>query len=810
MGAQYFCKNELRRAVVRDARDSGGNPILNGIDYLEVDASDQRVLVLHFIHPLPGQPNGFPASPALTKQNIAIEGGVRIQNTRIQSLSAAGNELTVTVKDAGDFSVYVLRLTAGTASETPPTGFDPQLSEVEFTFKIDCPSDFDCQPEEDCPPEPLPEPALDYLAKDYASFRRLMLDRLATILPDWQERNPADVGVAVVETLAYAADQLSYYQDAVGTEAYLGTARRRVSIRRHARLLDYPMHDGVNARAWVQVQVNQDNVSLAAKTQILTRVPDFEVRLVPDSKEHLAALSQKTEAFETLHTIRLFVDHNEIHFYTWGNVECCLPRGATKATLLGALPNLVPGDVLIFEEARGPTSGLEADADPSHRQAVRLTKVNVTADPLGGQFKEVPDANPVPVTEITWRVEDALTFPVCVSARTGTQAFGDLSLARGNIVLADHGRTFKDQALEPESVPFNGKYRPRLNQSGITQHVPYDQTTAVKSPALVALQQDPRLSLPDIKLRGGGEAWLPQRDLLGSDRFSSEFVVEVENNGIATLRFGDDIHGRAPAGGVRLAATYRTGNGSAGNIGADSLYHIVSADSRLSAVRNPLPAQGGTDPEQSEQVRMYAPQAFRTQERAVTAEDYALMTQRHPDVQKAVATLRWTGSWKTVFITVDRKGGRPVSPEFEDELRVFLERYRLAGHDLEIDAPRFIPLDIALTVCLKSGYTRAAVKQALLETFSNAALPGGRNGFFHPDNITFGQTIYLSQLIAAAMGVTGVDWVDTTRFQRWGQAAHGELDDGFVELGRLEIARLDNDPNLPENGRIEFIMEGGL
>ena len=56
--------------------------------------------------------------------------------------------------------------------------------------------------------------------------------------------------------LAYVGDHLSYQQDAVATEAYLGTARRRVSVRRHARLVDYAMHDGCNARAWVQVQVN--------------------------------------------------------------------------------------------------------------------------------------------------------------------------------------------------------------------------------------------------------------------------------------------------------------------------------------------------------------------------------------------------------------------------------------------------------------------------------------------------------------------------------------------------------------------------
>ena len=36
-----------------------------------------------------------------------------------------------------------------------------------------------------------------------------------------------DVGVMLVDLLAYVGDQLSYYQDAVATEAYLGTARQR-------------------------------------------------------------------------------------------------------------------------------------------------------------------------------------------------------------------------------------------------------------------------------------------------------------------------------------------------------------------------------------------------------------------------------------------------------------------------------------------------------------------------------------------------------------------------------------------------------
>jgi predicted phage baseplate assembly protein len=239
--------------------------------------------------------------------------------------------------------------------------------------------------------------------------------------------------------------------------------------------------------------------------------------------------------------------------------------------------------------------------------------------------------------------------------------------------------------------------------------------------------------------------------------------------------------------------------------------------SGITAVTNPLPATGGTDPEPLDQVRLYAPQAFRTQERAITAADYAIAAQRHPEVQRAAATRRWTGSWYTMFVTVDRLRGLPVDAAFEADMRAHLERFRLAGHDLEIDTPRFVPLDIALTVCVEPGFYRGIVKQALLERFSDVDLPSGQRGFFHPDNFTFHQPVYLSQIVAAAMAIPGVFWVDAddtppkpNRFQRWGQPPRGEVAAGRISMGRLEIARLDNDLNHAENGRIDFLMQGGL
>lgn len=834
MATQYRCSNENRRDAVFNSA------LLNGIDYLEVVTDDEKTLEVHFVHPLPGETGGIPASPALTKLNFVISGGVRITGIKVQTLAVADNIATLTVNAAGDYSTYTLHLVTGEEDELPPSSFDVQLAAVQFSFKVECPSDFDCKPEDDCPPENLPAPLIDYLAKDYASFRRLMLDRLSVIMPNWTERNPADLQVALVEAVAYIGDQLSYYQDAVGTEAYLGTARQRISVRRHARLLDYAMHEGCNARAWILFEVEAlggaDGTTLPAHTPLLTRGPDATV-LIDPLKLPEVIQKEKPVVFETLHDLELNSAHNLIRFYTWDDSECCLPKGATRATLY-ANPNmaLAVGDVLLFEEVISPDTGLAADADPLKRCVVRLTSV-ATEDRNGDPL--VDPLHGTSIAEIAWGAEDALPFPLCISVKiqtdTGPQLMDDLSVARGNIALADHGLSLLAETLGNISPDPAGRLaEPVLLYGPLTQQghardrfgelVRDSENEPVlfdpQGPAGSAFIWGMRDALPAIDLIENGDAtrpWLPSRDLLASSRFERRFTVEVDNDGYAHLRFGDGFHAARPKPDSTFVANYRIGNGATGNVGAESIRSVALAGDGITLVRNPLPAAGGRDPESFEQVRQYAPQAFRTQERAVTAADYVEVTERHPEVQKAAATLRWTGSWYTVFITVDRAGGRPVDAAFEQELRAFVERFRLAGQDIEINAPYFIPLEIVFSVCVKPGYYRSQVKADLLKLFSNRDYPDGTRGFFHPDNFTFGQPVYLSQLIALAMGVPGVQWVDAedapgkpNRFRRWGQSAQGEFAAGMISFGRLEIARLDNDPSLAENGKIDFLMEGGL
>ena len=181
----------------------------------------------------------------------------------------------------------------------------------------------------------------------------------------------------------------------------------------------------------------------------------------------------------------------------------------------------------------------------------------------------------------------------------------------------------------------------------------------------------------------------------------SRVRIGVCEDGKSRLRFGDGILGLKRSPGSRLFANYRVGNGKQGNVGRETISHIVDKISGIESIcniRNPMAARGGEDPEDMEIVRLSAPEAFRIQERAVTEWDYREVAERDSRIQKAAATIRWTGSWHTVHISIDRKDGLPVDEEFKQEMLDYLNQYRMAGYDLEIAEPIHVPLDIAMRV----------------------------------------------------------------------------------------------------------------
>jgi hypothetical protein len=867
-----ICESEPRREAVRSDRK------LCGLDYLEVGPT-QRTLTVHLLGKAPR------GAHKLGRKNVLIECGRRIRDIQVVSATPSfsndsefDDTLEVVVDRAGDFSTYTLRVVEPDAHGRPHPhpSFDPRYDSLDFNFKVDCPSDLDCEATAQCPPVERKEPEISYLAKDYASFRQLILDRLALVMPDWKEGHVPDIGIALVELLAYAGDYLSYYQDAVATEAYLDTARLRVSVRRHARLVDYQLNEGCNARAWLRLETDtgadpfvlkpRDSKLAPPNFYFVTRpegAPDGPI-LTRDDLLKLKAGSY--EVFEPMtnqmsgSTITLYQSHNKMSFYAWGDESCCLDRGATAATLIGELaratedtgasPNnqsppahydksssheskpaipklyLKAGDVLIFEEMVGPKTGNPSDADRGHRHPVRLTRVEAGVDPLNGQS----------VVEITWGVEDALPFPLCISALgppPECKMLYDISVARGNLVLVDHGITIQED-LDPVPVKTTverceceeiaadievtaGPFRPALKETPMT----FSQPLASNWSAADALTQDSRKAFPQVRLISdpapeGGPLWCAQSDLLASSGTDQHFVAEIDNEGRAHLRFGDGELGRMPDAAMKFQALYRAGNGTAGNVGAEAIGYIVFRNMKLSdgitVVTNPLSASGGEEPEPLVEAKLLAPHAFRQEiERAIIADDYAALAARDfsAQVQRAAATLRWNGSWYEALVAVDEFGKEHTDFATLSAIYRRLHRYRRIGHDVTVRSARLVPLCIELRVCVHPHYLRGHVEAALLDVFSNRLLPDGRKGFFHPDNLSFGEGIYLSRLVASAQAVEGVDSVEVTRLERAGEGPNNEIDDGLLPLGPLEVAQVDNDPSFPENGTFTLTIGGG-
>lgn len=820
------CQTDLRRKVVRDHEG------WNGLDYIEVD-SLQTTLTVVFLGKVPTE---------ITKRNFAIEGG-RTGKDRVAVVSifipppqadSSGDQVQIHVDKPGDYSTYTLRLVG-------LDKIDVRYAALDFSFKAGCPSDLDCASSCLCEPEVFDKPVIDYLAKDYGSLRQLILDRLSLICPDWTERHIPDLGITLVELFAYTGDYLSYYQDAVATEAYIATARRRPSVRRHARLVNYKLSEGCNARALVAIVAANNTHFKAGDVRLITGVNQLipiGTRAALQAQEIEGIPPSAYEVFEVVDwnsEVYVWTGNNELHIYTWGNHECCIEKGATSATLYGQLAgpesaandtnvHLKSGDFLIFEEVLGAVTGQAVDADSSHRQAVRLTSVTQSSDALLNQ----------PIIEIKWREEDALTFDLCISAIGAAPActfLENISIARGNVILVDHGSHTGPEDLG--SVPIKtstqccecegqtsdvttlpGRYRPTLLSAPLTFAAP----VRASSSATEILRPDPRAALPVITLNSDGYPWTPRYDLLASSGSDRQFVVEIEEDGRANIRFGDGTLGRGPTAGSTFSALYRVGNGTAGNVGAGAISLLVHNTSQLSSditrVWNPLPAQGGTNPEPMAEAKLNAPYAFRfgpqALQRAITGDDYAAIAERNPKIQLAAGRLVWIGSWYEAEISLDVKTAYAShSASIAAAIDFYLERYRHIGEDLDVRIGKFVSIDLALKVCILPNYLQAHVKKALLDAFSNRVLKGGALGFFHPDRLTFGQGIYLSAIIAVAQAIPGVASVRVARLQRQYESPNHEIENGLLPIGHFEIARLDNDPNYPGHGRLAIDIKGG-
>lgn len=675
-------------------------------------------------------------------------------------------------------------------------------------------------------PSPLTPPDYDTLARDYTGLRAMLIERLGVLQPAY-DPSPADHTITLVELMAHLGDLLAYRQDRVATETWLGTARRRASVTRHARLVDFAVPPAISASTVIQLHVAHPN--LTATDAIFTAQPGdlaTDAAANPDVEPGAACFTVELEAPQ-----QVFASHGEIALHDWGEVDAVLPAGATSAVLVRppasdatALPNwLAPGALLAFEvvdpgpagqQATWATRGRPWPPDDgtggqtrmplaSHpAQVVRLTHVVAMTDPL---------APPLPLVRVFWDAAEALTAPVPVSVTTGAGS-PRVGVARLGLVAAHHG------------LPVDGPHAVTAYDP-LTGDVPDPAVTEVSDYWLA------RAATAGLSCAPGGRPWqvrtrigLPSgvpveafrvTNLLRAPSDGFAVVVDLDDDDPPRLRFRTGALGLVPPADSKVTVRYQVGSGPAGDIAANTLTRLMRTTTPLGqpivwrgasagvTARNVTPGTGGEEAMALDVVRRDGPQAYAAvARRAVLVSDLPPFALAVAGVERAAAHRDWSGSWPVGVVAVETTTDR-ADPQIDAAVGQVMEAVRMAGTEVVTLPATPVGLLIALTVCLTPTTESALARLRILGVLR----PGHTGAVFSPATHTLGSAVYTSTIVAAVAALPGVDAVRVTEARRLSDPPGGH--DSVLRMAPDEIAVCDDDAAAPERGRIELTIEGG-
>lgn len=121
--------------------------------------------------------------------------------------------------------------------------------------------------------------------RDYAGYRTDMINQLKAKIPEYSDFSSSDMGIVLIELLAYQLDSLSYYIDKITNELFLDTAYEKESVSRLARMLGYDMAESTPAKY----------------LQVFEIIPQSQPYLIPKGFKITTeeSLSEQVVVFET-------------------------------------------------------------------------------------------------------------------------------------------------------------------------------------------------------------------------------------------------------------------------------------------------------------------------------------------------------------------------------------------------------------------------------------------------------------------------------------------------------------------------------
>lgn len=243
---------------------------------------------------------------------------------------------------------------------------------------------------------------------------------------------------------------------------------------------------------------------------------------------------------------------------------------------------------------------------------------------------------------------------------------------------------------------------------------------------------------------------------------SAVFTLEVTADGIMQVIFGNGVNGKIPNAGAEVKVSYRYGQGVVGNIssGRVTLYDSGSAVANTTILSSSA-MSGGTDSESVESMKANIPLLFRTQDRAVSLQDFKDLALRVPQVAKATCTR--AGSTVTVY-------GVPYQNNYEDSgsatiaissliqseiLKYFEARTVIGASVIAAPSVTLTPINVTATIYVKPEYVAQWVKDSVTDAIKT---------LFKFESVSFGQVLSLGEVYRTIYAVEGVDYATISVF----------------------------------------------
>lgn len=242
------------------------------------------------------------------------------------------------------------------------------------------------------------------------------------------------------------------------------------------------------------------------------------------------------------------------------------------------------------------------------------------------------------------------------------------------------------------------------------------------------------------------------------------FSLSVSADNVAQIVFGNGLNGRIPNNGAEIKVNYVRTSGSSGNIAANRITSFMNNSLVGVRIISSTAATGGFNDESITSLKSNIPLLFRTQNRAVSLQDFKDLSLRIPGVSKATASN--SGSNVTIYPVVYQANyltagsAIAVSAATQADTLAYFEPRMMLGASVGVaQSISLTPVYINASPVIKDGYVQRWVLDKIV-----AAL----DSLFEFENVTFGQTLSLGQIYRTIMNIEGVDYVNITAFNTSG------------------------------------------